>query len=79
MRKKSKRSFKRSDDKRSDDKRSDDKRSDYKRNKRRTYKQSGRGIDLAYLQQVVQLRKKASNLTNISAKKAAQVKERFSY
>ena len=69
LRKKSKRSFKRSDDKCSDD----------KRNKRRTYKQSGRGIDLAYLQQVVQLRKKASNLTNISAKKAAQVKERFSY
>jgi len=34
---------------------------------------------MAYLRQVVQLRKKASNLTNISAKKAAQVKERFSY
>lgn len=34
---------------------------------------------MAYLRQVVQLRKKAANLSNISAKKAAQVKERFSY
>ena len=45
------------------------------RKKRRTRKQSGRGIDMAKLKLVLNHRERATELANVSSKKAQELKE----